>query len=61
VSWNFNIDMRVGDTLSMEWASADTNLTLSATDPATPHPGIPSAVLAVNFIAPLPAELPTPP
>ena len=61
VSWNFNIDMRVGDTLSMEWASADTNLTLSATDPVTPHPGIPSAVLAVNFIAPLPAELPTPP
>jgi len=61
VSWNFNIDMRVGDTLTMEWASADTNLTLSTTAPTTPHPGIPSAVLAVNFIAPLPAELPTPP
>jgi len=61
VSWNFNIDMNVGDTLTMEWAASDTAVSLAATTPTAPHPGIPSAVLAVNFVAPLPAELPTPP
>ena len=61
VSWNFNIDMQDGDYLELEWAASDTAVTLAATAATAPHPGIPSAVMAVNFIAPLPEVLPTPP
>jgi hypothetical protein len=34
---------------------------LAADTASSPHPGIPSSVMTVNFIAPLPVPLPTPP
>ena len=61
VSWNFNIDMQAGQYLELKWATSDTGAFFESVAPTSPHPGIPSAVLAVNFIAPLPATLPTPP
>jgi len=61
INWNFNIDLQAGDYMELEWASASTNVTLTAAVPATPHPGIPSAVIAVSYVAPLPINLPTPP
>jgi hypothetical protein len=61
VAWNFNIDMQAGDYLELEWAADDTNVTMEATAAAGAHPGIPSAVMAVNYVAPLPDVLPTPP
>jgi hypothetical protein len=61
INWNFNIDLQAGDYMELEWASANTNVTLTAAVPATPHPGIPSAVIAVSYVAPLPINLPTPP
>ena len=61
ISWNFNIDLSVGDFLELAIATTDTTAFLDATAATAPHPGIPSSVLAVNFIAPLPAALPTPP
>ena len=61
VNWNFNIDMQAGDYLEMEWAANDTNVTLEATAATSPHPGIPSAVMAVSYVAPLPDVIPTPP
>jgi hypothetical protein len=61
VSWNFNIDMQPGQFLELEWAADSTDVTLEAVVATAPHPGIPSAVMAVNFIAPLPETLPTPP
>ena len=61
VSWNFNIDMVAGQYLEIYWAADDTNVTLTAEAASTPHPGISSSVLAVNFIAPVPDPLPTPP
>lgn len=61
VSWNFNIDMTAGQYLEIYWAADDTNVTLTAETASTPHPGIASSVLAVNFIAPVPDPLPTPP
>lgn len=61
ISWNLNIDLQAGSYLEFEWASSDLNVSLTATAPATPHVGIPSAVCAVSFIAPLPLILPTPP
>lgn len=61
VSWNFNIDMQDGDYLELKWAADDTSVTMEATAATSPHPGIPSAVMAVNYVAPLPDVIPTPP
>lgn len=61
ISWNFNIDLDTGEYVEMRWASDDVNMTLEAAVPTAPHPGMPSAVMAVNFIAPLPVPRPTPP
>ena len=61
VAWNFNIDMNNGDYLELEWASDSTSVTMEATAAAGAHPGIPSAVMAVSYVAPLPDVIPTPP
>ena len=61
INWNFNIDLQAGDFLELEWAANDVNVTLEATAATPPHPGIPSVVMAVNYVSPLPETLPTPP
>lgn len=61
ISWNFDIDMVDGQYLELQWAANSTDVTLQAEAATAPHPGIPSAVIAVNFVAPLPDTLPTPP
>ena len=61
ISWNFDIDMTAGQYVELQWAADSTSVVLEATAAAGPHPGIPSAVLAVNFVAPLPDTLPVPP
>lgn len=61
VSWNFDIDLDAGEYVELQWAADDTNVTLEAAAATSPHPGIPSAVMAVNFVAPLPDPRPTPP
>jgi len=61
VTWNFNIDMTAGQYLEMMWATSDTTAILEAAAPSSPHPGIPSAVMAVSLVSALPDTLPTPP
>jgi hypothetical protein len=61
VSWNFNIDLDEGEYIELRWASNDIDMKLEAVVATAPHPGMPSAVIAVNFIAPLPVPRPTPP
>jgi hypothetical protein len=61
VSWNFNIDLQAGDYIELRWGASDASVTLTATTSTAPHPGIASSVIAVNFVAPLPDTLPTPP
>ena len=61
ISWNFNIDLDVGEYIELQIASDSTDIRLDAEAATAPHPGIPSNVLAVNFIAPLPDPRPTPP
>lgn len=61
ISWNFSIDLDVGEYVEMQWASDSANMSLEAAAATAPHPGMPSAVVAVNFIAPLPVPRPTPP
>jgi hypothetical protein len=61
VSWNFDIDLAEGEYIEMQWASDDIDMRLEAAVATALHPGIPSAVIAVNFVAPLPVPRPTPP
>jgi hypothetical protein len=61
ISWNFNIDLDIGEYIELQVASDSTALRLDAEAATSPHPGIPSGVLAVNFVAPLPNPRPTPP
>lgn len=61
ISWNFNIDLDIGEYIELFVASDNTAIRLDAEAATAPHPGIPSGVLAVNFVAPLPDPRPTPP
>ena len=61
VSWNFNIDLAAGEYIELKIAADSTAIKLDAEAATSPHPGIPSGVLAVNFVAPLPDPRPTPP
>ena len=61
ISWNFNIDLAAGEYIELKIATTDTAVRLDAEAATSPHPGIPSSVLAVNFVAPLPDPRPTPP
>lgn len=61
ISWNFNIDLAAGEYIELQIAADSTDIRLDAEAATAPHPGIPSGVLAVNFISPLPDPRPTPP
>jgi hypothetical protein len=61
ISWNFDIDLAAGEYIEMQWSSDDINMKLEAAVATAPHPGMPSAVMAVNFIAPLPIPRPIAP
>lgn len=61
IAWNFNIDLDVGEYIELYWGASSTTVTIATTAPTAPHTGIPANVVAVNFIAPLPAVRPTPP
>lgn len=61
INWNFNIDMQAGDYLEMKWASDDIDVVLETEAAVAPYPAMPSAVMSVTFVSPLPEVLPTPP
>ena len=61
LQWAFNIDLQANDYLELEASVSDTDLHLHAETATSPHPGIPSSVMTVNYISPLPDTLPTPP
>jgi hypothetical protein len=61
IAYAFDIDMGVGEYLELMISASDTTVRLAAGAAASPHPGIPSAVMSVNFIAPLPDPRPIPP
>jgi hypothetical protein len=60
-SWNFNIDLQAGQYIEIIAAVTSTDLWLDAQVAASPKTGVPSSVLTVNYVSPLPAVLPTPP
>jgi len=49
--WNFSIDLTAGQYIEMYWATDDTDLNLHSEAATAPHPGIPSAVVAVSFVS----------
>lgn len=51
VSWNFNIDLDAGSHIEMMWGTTSTDLLFETVAPSAPYPGIPSAVMAVNFVS----------
>jgi hypothetical protein len=61
ISYSFNIDMQAGQYLELVASASDTSLDIGAETATAPHPGIPSSVMTVNYISPLPDTLPTPP
>jgi len=61
IIWNFDIDLEAGEYLELVVAADSTDVWLDAEAASSPHPGIPSGVMTVNFIAPLPDPRPTPP
>ena len=60
-SWNFNIDLQAGQYIEIIAAVTSTNLWLDAQVAASPKTGVPSSVLSVHYVSPLPDPLPTPP
>ena len=60
-SWNFNIDLQAGQYIEIIAAVTSTDLWLDAQVAASPKTGVPSSVLTVNYVSPLPDTLPTPP
>ena len=61
ISWNFDIDLQAGQYIEIIAAVTSTDLWLDAQVAASPRTGVPSSVLTVNYVSPLPAVLPTPP
>ena len=65
IMWNFNLDLAAGEYVEMKWVTDDIDVTMKtvppAVAPATPHPGVTSAVVTINFISALPETRPTPP
>lgn len=61
INWSFNIDLQAGQYIQVMIAADSTDLQLDTVAPTSPHPGIPSAVVAVSFVSTLPDPLPTPP
>lgn len=51
VHWNFSIDLTAGQYIEMYWATDDTQLNLHTEAATAPHPGLPSAVVAVSFVS----------
>lgn len=60
-TWNFNLDLAAGEYVEMKWSSDDIDASLNSEAPASPHPGVASAVVTINFISALPEVRPTPP
>lgn len=61
ITWSFNIDLQANDYIELMVAVTDVDMRLFASAAASPHPGVPSAVMTVNYMSALPDPLPTPP
>lgn len=51
VYWSFSIDLTAEQYIEMYWATDDTALSLHTEAATAPHPGVPSAIVAVSFVS----------
>lgn len=51
IYWNFSIDVEAGQYIEMYWAVSDTTASLHTEAATSPHPGIPSSIVAVSFVS----------
>jgi hypothetical protein len=51
IYWNFSIDLTANQYIEMYWATDDTALSLKTEAATSPHPGIPSTIVAVSFVS----------
>ena len=51
IYWNFSIDLTADQYIEMYWATDDTALSLKTQAATSPHPGIPSTIVAVSFVS----------
>jgi len=51
IYWNFSIDVEAGEYIEMYWAVSDTTASLHTEAATTPHPGVPSSIVAVSFVS----------
>jgi len=51
IYWNFSIDLEADEYIEMYWAVSDTTASLHTEAATTPHPGVPSAIVAVSFVS----------
>ena len=51
IYWNFSIDVNAGEYIRMYWATDDITLSLYTEAATTPHPGVPSTIVAVSFVS----------
>lgn len=61
ITFAFNIDLDADEYVELVVSKDALGIQLEAQTASAPHPGIPSSVLSVNFIAPLPSPRPTAP
>ena len=60
-TWNFNLDLTAVEYVEMIWSSDGIDAALNSEAATSPHPGVASAVVTINFISALPETRPTPP
>lgn len=51
VYWNFSIDLLANEYIEMYWATSDITVSLHTEAATTPHPGVPSTIVAVSFVS----------
>lgn len=51
IYWNFSIDLEANEYIEMYWAVSDTTASLHTEAATTPHPGVPSSIVAVSFVS----------
>jgi hypothetical protein len=61
LTWAFSIDLDTDEFIELKVSATNTNIELHADPAAAPHPGIPSSVMTVSYVSPLPVPRPTPP
>ena len=61
VNWAFSIDLDAGEYVELRTSTTNTDIEMHSSAAVSPHPGIPSSVMTVSYVSPLPVPRPTPP